>query len=68
MIALCAVLSGGQGAVDMAEFAKAKEAFLRGFLKLANGLPCQSALKSFQLTASKSFQFVSPISAVFDAA
>ena len=39
MIALCAVLSGGQGAVDMALFAKAKEPFLRGFLKLANGLP-----------------------------
>src|SRR5271157_3968007 len=39
MIALCAVLSGGQGAVDMAEFAKAKEPFLREFLKLVNGLP-----------------------------
>jgi predicted transposase YbfD/YdcC len=39
MIALCAVLCGGQGAVDMALFAKAKEPFLRGFLRLANGLP-----------------------------
>src|SRR6202140_3986487 len=39
MIALCTVLCGGQGAVDMALFAKAKEPFLRGFLKLANGLP-----------------------------
>jgi predicted transposase YbfD/YdcC len=39
MIALCAVLGGGQGAVDMALFAKAKEPFLRGFLKLANGVP-----------------------------
>lgn len=39
MIALCAVLSGGQGAVDMAVFAKAKEPFLRGFLKLENGVP-----------------------------
>jgi predicted transposase YbfD/YdcC len=39
MIALCAVLSGGQGAVDMAEYARAKEPFLRGLLKLANGLP-----------------------------
>ena len=39
MIALCAVLCGGQGAVDMALFARAKEPFLRGFLKLANGLP-----------------------------
>ena len=30
MIALCTVLSGGQGAVDMALFAREKEAFLRG--------------------------------------
>ena len=39
MMALCCVLCGGQGAVDMAEFAAAKEPFLRGFLALANGLP-----------------------------
>jgi predicted transposase YbfD/YdcC len=39
MIALCAVLCGGQGAVDMALFAKEKEPFLRGFLKLENGPP-----------------------------
>lgn len=39
MIALCCVLCGGQGAVDMALFAKAKEPFLRSFLRLANGLP-----------------------------
>jgi hypothetical protein len=39
MIALCTVLCGGQGAVDMAEFTETKEAFLRGFLKLANGVP-----------------------------
>ena len=39
MIALCAVLSGGQGAADMALFAKVKEPFLRGFLKLENGPP-----------------------------
>ena len=39
MIALCCVLCGGQGAVDMALFAEAKEPFLRGFLTLAKGLP-----------------------------
>ncbi len=39
IIALCTVLSGGQSAVDMALFAKSKETYLRGFLKLANGLP-----------------------------
>lgn len=39
MIGLCCVLCGGQGAVDMALFAEAKEPFLRSFLVLANGLP-----------------------------
>src|ERR1019366_6715685 len=39
VIALCAVLCGGQGAVDMALFARAKEAYLRGFLELSNGVP-----------------------------
>jgi predicted transposase YbfD/YdcC len=39
LIALCCVLCGGQGAVDMAVFAEAKEPFLRSFLTLANGLP-----------------------------
>ena len=39
MIALCTVLCGGQSAVDMAEFAEDKEAFLRGFLTLEHGPP-----------------------------
>jgi DDE_Tnp_1-associated len=39
IIALCAVLCGGPGAVDMGLFAKAKEPFLRGFLKLENEVP-----------------------------
>ena len=39
MIALCAVLSGGQTAVDMAVFAEAKQEFLRSFLRLKNGVP-----------------------------
>src|SRR3979409_381282 len=34
VIALCTVLSGGQGATHMAAFAAAKEPFRRGFLKL----------------------------------
>lgn len=45
MIALCCVLSGGQGAVDMALFAEAKEPFLRGFLTLGNGLPSHDAFR-----------------------
>ena len=44
MIALCAVLGGSQVAVEMAAFAKAKEPFLRGFLKLANGVPSHDTL------------------------
>jgi predicted transposase YbfD/YdcC len=39
IIALCTVLCGGQGAVDMALFARAKEPFLREFLDLTNGPP-----------------------------
>jgi predicted transposase YbfD/YdcC len=39
MIALCAVLSGGQTAVDMAIFADAKREFLGRFLHLRNGVP-----------------------------
>jgi predicted transposase YbfD/YdcC len=39
MIALCAVLSGGQTAVDMAVFAEAKQDFLGSFLQLRNGVP-----------------------------
>ncbi|MGH7113741.1 MAG: ISAs1 family transposase [Stellaceae bacterium] len=38
-IALCAVLSGGQTAVDMAVFAEAKQEFLSRFLQLKNGVP-----------------------------
>ncbi len=44
VIALCCVLSGGQGAVDMGLYARAKEPFLRGFLKLSNGLPSHDAI------------------------
>jgi predicted transposase YbfD/YdcC len=39
VIALCAVLSGGQTAVDMARFAEAKQDFLGRFLRLKNGVP-----------------------------
>ena len=39
MIALCTVLCGGQGGLDMALFAKAKEPLLREFLVMKNGPP-----------------------------
>ncbi len=53
MIALCSVLCGGQGAVDMANFARWKEAFLRKFLKLENGLPSHD-------TFSRLFRLLDP--------
>ena len=49
MIALCTVLCGGQGAVDMARFAEAKEPFLRGFLKLEKGIPITTFQPPFRL-------------------
>src|ERR1035437_10610464 len=39
IIALCTTLCGGQGAGDMALFARAKQPFLREFLDLKNGPP-----------------------------
>ena len=53
MIALCSVLCGGQKATEMTEFARAKEAFLRGFLKLAHGLPSHD-------TFSRLFRLLDP--------
>jgi hypothetical protein len=53
VIALCTVLCGGQGAVDMARFAEAKEPFLRGFLKLENNVPSHD-------TFSRLFRLLDP--------
>ncbi len=50
---MCAVLCGGQGAVDMGLFAKSKEPFLRGFLKLENGVPSHD-------TFSRLFRMLDP--------
>lgn len=52
-IAMCAVLCGGQGSVDMSLFAKSKEPFLRGFLKLENGVPSHD-------TFSRLFRMLDP--------
>jgi predicted transposase YbfD/YdcC len=38
-IAICAVLAGADGPTSMETFGKAKEEWLRGFLKLPNGIP-----------------------------
>ena len=53
MIAMCAVLCGAQGSVDMGLFAVSKEAFLRGFLKLKNGVPSHD-------TFSRLFRMLDP--------
>src|SRR6202161_4010881 len=50
---MCAVLCGGQGSVDMGLFAKSKEPFLRGFLKLENGVPSHD-------TFSRLFRMLDP--------
>jgi DDE_Tnp_1-associated len=57
MIALCAVLSGGQTAVDMAVFAEAKQEFLGNFLQLKNGVPSHD-------TFSRVFRQLDPTSSV----
>ncbi len=44
MIVLCAVLSGVEDWVGMADFAEEKEAWLRGFLDLPNGIPSHDIL------------------------
>lgn len=54
MTALCTVLCGNQCAVDMALFARAKEPFLRAFLKLENGLPSHD-------TFSRLFRQIDPV-------
>ena len=44
MIVLCAVLSGVEDWVGMEAFAEEKEAWLRGFLGLPNGIPSHDTL------------------------
>jgi predicted transposase YbfD/YdcC len=39
IIALCTMLCGGEDCSDMAVFGRAKEPFLRGFLRLRHGIP-----------------------------
>ncbi len=44
MMVLCAVLSGVEDGVGMEAFAEEKEAWLRGFLELPNGIPSHDTL------------------------
>jgi len=43
-IALCAVLCGAETLVDIADFGRAKEAWLRTFLELPHGIPSHVSL------------------------
>ncbi|HTW71788.1 MAG TPA: ISAs1 family transposase, partial [Acetobacteraceae bacterium] len=59
IMALCAVLCGGQSAVDMALFAKSKQAFLRDFLKLEHGTPSHDTFsRLFRLLDPEQFRAV----------
>ena len=61
MIALCTVLSGGEDCTDMAEFARAKLGFLRGFLKLEHGAPSHDTFsRLFRLLDPEQFRDVLP--------
>ncbi len=56
-ISLLCVLCGGETAVDMADFASAKEDFLREFLELPHGPPCHDTFsRLFRLITPASFQ------------
>jgi len=46
MIVLCAVLSGVEDWMGMETFAEEKEAWLRGFLGLPNGMPSHDTLSN----------------------
>src|SRR6185312_2405349 len=52
-IAICTLLTGGEDCTDMAEFARAKLGFLRGFLKLEHGAPSHD-------TFSRLFRLLDP--------
>lgn len=59
IMALCAVLCGGQSAVDMALFAKSKQPFLRGFLELKHGTPSHDTFsRLFRLLDPEQFRAV----------
>jgi predicted transposase YbfD/YdcC len=57
IIALCTMLCGGEDCSDMAEFGRAKEPFLRGFLRLRHGIPSHDTFsRVFRRLDPKPFQ------------
>jgi len=56
-IAVCAVLSEAEGWEDIEEFGQSKEAWLRQFLELENGIPSHDTFRRvFSLLDAEAFQ------------
>ena len=53
LIAVCTILCGGEDCSDMAVFGRAKEPFLRQFLRLEHGIPSHD-------TFSRVFRLLDP--------
>lgn len=45
IIAICAVISGAEGWEDIARYGKAKQEWLKTFLKLEHGIPCDDTFR-----------------------
>jgi predicted transposase YbfD/YdcC len=69
VIAVCGVICGANDWGAVAEFGRAKEAWLRGFLKLPHGIPCDETFRRvFARLDGEQFQerFISWVRAVFE--
>lgn len=56
-IAICAVICGAEGWVDIELYGKSKEAWLRTFLELPNGIPSHDTFgRVFSLIDAQQFQ------------
>ena len=67
-IAICAILAGAQGWTDMETFGKSKEAWLKPFLKLENGIPSHDTFGDvFRMIDGDEFQrsFIRWVEGVF---
>ena len=57
VIAVCAVLSGSEGWEDIEEFGQSKEAWVRQFLELENGIPSPDTFRRvFSVLDAAAFQ------------
>lgn len=57
MVAICAVLAGCEGWIEIADFGEAKESWFKTFLTLSNGIPSHDTFgRVFSLLDPKQFQ------------